>query len=145
MGAFYRRMSNPYFNDHYVKALAGLSQPLFEQGRRGMIELVKHLRAGESLCILTDLHAQGGEKLDFFGKPAITSTIVAELALKYDCLLVPTYSIRKPNGLDFHIEIHAPIEHSDPITMTQAINNDLEAMVHQRMGQWFWTHRRWKA
>lgn len=144
MGVLYRRMANPYFNEHYVKALAALGKPTFEQGRRGMMELVKHLRAGGVLGILTDLHAHGGTPLPFFGHPAVTSLITAELALKYNAVLLPCYAIRKENGLDFHLEIHEPIPHSDPLTMTQAVNDDLEKMVRANMGQWFWIHRRWK-
>ena len=36
------------------------------------------------------------------------------------------------------------IAHSDPVTMTQQINDRLEAQVRQHMEQWFWIHRRWK-
>lgn len=144
MGVLYRRMANPYFNDHYVEALGALGKPTFEQGRRGMMELVKHMRGGGILGILNDLHAHGGKELMFFGQPAVTSLITAELALKYNAVMVPCYGVRQPNGLDFHVEFHAPIPHSDPLTMTQAVNDDLENMVRQHMGQWFWIHRRWK-
>lgn len=144
MGALYRRMANPYFNDHYLRTLAAISEPIFEQGRRGMMQLVKHLRAGGNLCILTDLHVIDGKKLQYFGKTAVTSIVPAQLALKYDCLLVPVYAIRQPNGLDFHIEIHEPIAHSDAETMTQLINDDLETIVRKNITQWFWIHRRWK-
>jgi KDO2-lipid IV(A) lauroyltransferase len=144
MGALYRRMANPYFNAHYVRSISAIGTPMFEQGRRGMMEMVKHLRAGGVLGILTDLHAHGGKELTFFDQPAVTSTITAELALKYDAALIPIYAIRQPNGLDFEITAQAPIPHSDPETMTQAVNDGLEALVRQHMDQWFWIHRRWK-
>lgn len=144
MGALYRKMSNPYFNPHYVSIISAIGTPLFQQGRRGMVELVRHLRAGGVLGILTDLHAQGGAKLKFFGKRAITSTVTAELSLKYNAVLIPIYAIRQPNGLDFEITVHAPIEPSDPVTMTQEVNDGLEKLVRAHMDQWFWIHRRWK-
>ncbi|MEY8842491.1 lauroyl acyltransferase, partial [Cribrihabitans sp. XS_ASV171] len=56
----------------------------------------------------------------------------------------PCYAIRQANGVDFDIRVHAPVPHSDPETMTQYINDDLEDVVRQHMGQWFWIHRRWK-
>ncbi len=143
-GVLYRRMANPYFNDHYAAALAALGGPIFEQGRRGMAQMVRHLRAGGILGILNDVHAHGGKELRFFGQPAVTSTITAEMALKYDALLIPCYGVRLADGLSFRVEMHAPIRHSDALTMTQAINDDLEAMVRAHMGQWFWIHRRWK-
>jgi KDO2-lipid IV(A) lauroyltransferase len=144
MGAIYRRMANPYFNEHYVRAISEIGTPLFEQGRRGMVEMVRHLKSGGIIAILADLHVHGGRELMFFGKPAVTSVVSAELALKYDAELIPIYSVRQPNGLDFAIEVHAPIPHSDPETMTQAVHDDLEALIRRHMDQWFWIHRRWK-
>ena len=145
IGALYRKMSNPYFNPFYVKMISALGTPLFEQGRRGMVEMVRHLRAGGVLGILTDLHAQGGAKLKFFGQQAITSTVTAELALKYNAALIPIYAIRQSNGLDFEITVQAPIVPSDPVTMTQDVNDGLEKLVRSHMEQWFWIHRRWKS
>lgn len=144
IGVLYRRLANPYFNRWYTGKLADLGEPCFEQGRRGMMQLVKHLRGGGMLGILTDLHAHHGAPLTFFGKTAHSSVITAELAVKYNALLVPGYAIRKPDGLNFHVVLHDPIPHSDPATMTQAMNDDLEAMVRAHMDQWFWIHRRWK-
>lgn len=144
LGALYRRMANPYFNEHYVKAMLSVGTPMFEQGRRGMMEMVRYLKGGGVIAIVSDLHAHGGENIDFFGEPAVTSLVPAELALKYNAALIPTYAIRRPNGLDFDIVMHDPIPHSDPITMMQAVNDDLETLVRDHMEQWFWIHRRWK-
>jgi KDO2-lipid IV(A) lauroyltransferase len=144
MGALYRRMSNPYFNAHYVRSITSIGTPMFEQGRKGMSQMVRHIKAGGVLGILTDLHAYGGARLDFFRKPAVTSLITAELALKYNAALIPVYAVRKENGLDFEIVVQDEIAHSDPETMTQAVNDGLEALVRENMHQWFWIHRRWK-
>lgn len=144
LGGLYRRMANPYFNDRYVRAMRAIGGDLFEQGRRGMVEMVRHLKGGGTIAILTDIHVNGGEELRFFGLPALTSVVMAELALKYGAPLIPVYGIRQPDGLSFRIELHEPIPHSDPRTMMQQVNDDLEAMVRRHMGQWFWIHKRWK-
>ncbi len=144
MGVFYRPMANAWFNRRYTAAMGALSQPMFQQGRRGTMQMVKHLRKGGVLAILTDLNAHDGVPLDFFGKPALSPLATAELALKFDAPLVPVWGIREDNGLDFRILVEEPIPHSDPVTMTQAVNDRLEAQVRQRMDQWFWVHRRWK-
>lgn len=145
MGGLYRRMKNPYFNRHYVRALEETGRPMFEQGRRGMMEMVRHLKNGGTIAIIGDQHVYGGHELQFFGQPAMTSVVPAELALKYDAALIPVYAIRQPDGLTFRIETQPPIPHSDPETMTQAINDGLESLVREHMDQWFWIHRRWKA
>ncbi len=145
IGCLYRRMANPYFNDMYVEAFHQTGSPMFEQGRRGMVEMVRSLKSGGIIAIVSDLHAHGGEELTFFGKPAVTSVLNAELAIKYKAVLIPCYAVRQPNGIDFEIVLHDPVPHTDAKTMTQFTNDDLEAMVRQHMGQWFWIHRRWKA
>ncbi|KPD11393.1 lysophospholipid acyltransferase family protein [Phaeobacter sp. 11ANDIMAR09] len=144
MGALYRRMANPYFNAHYVNTISSIGAPMFEQGKRGMVEMVRHLKKGGIIAIVADLHVHNGELIDFFGKPAVTSTVPAELALKYGAALIPIYGIRHDNGLDFEVVLNAEIPASDPMTMTRAICDDLESVVRQHMGQWFWIHRRWK-
>lgn len=144
MGALYRRMRNPYFNAHYVRSIGAIGQPMFEQGRAGMVKMVRHLKGGGVLGVLTDLYVHDAPALPFFGQPARTSLGTAELALKYDAVLIPTFSIRQANGLDFTIRLDAPIPHDDPETMTRAVNEALETLVRQHPEQWFWIHRRWK-
>jgi len=144
MGALYRRMANPYFNRHYLKTISAIGTPMFEQGRRGMAQMVRHLKQGGIIAIVGDLHTHGGKELRFFGQPAVTSTVPAELALKYAAEMIPVYSRRLPNGLDFEIVMQEPIAPSDPETMTQAINDGLESLIRGNMDQWFWIHRRWK-
>ncbi len=144
MGVFYRSMHNDWFNKRYTEAMGALSQPMFEQGRRGMMQMVKHLRGGGVLAILTDLNAHDGVPLQFFGKPAMSPLATAELALKFDAPLVPVWGIRADNGLDFEILVEEPVAASDAVTMTQEVNDRLEAQVRERMDQWFWIHRRWK-
>ena len=144
IGALYNPMKNAYFNAHYVDALAEVGTPLYPRGRRGLAHFVRHLREGGMAGILVDQYMHQGALVTFFGQPAPTALSAAELALKYECPLVPAYAIRSPNGLDFEIIVEAPIPHSDPMTMTQAINDSLEARVRTHMDQWFWVHRRWK-
>ncbi len=144
VGALYREMNNGFFNDHYVAAISRIGTPVFPRGRRGLSELIKFLRAGNMGGFLIDQYMQDGAPLTFFGKPAKTALSAVELALKYDALVVPTYGVRQPNGLDFEVICEAPIPHGDAAEMTQALNDSLEALVRQHMDQWFWIHRRWK-
>ncbi|TDK51274.1 lysophospholipid acyltransferase family protein [Antarcticimicrobium luteum] len=144
MGALYRRMANPYFNAHYVRTISAIGTPMFEQGRRGMTQMVRHLKQGGIIAIVGDLHAHGGLELEFFGKPAVTSIVPAELALKYNAAFIPVYAVRQPGGLDFEIVMQDEIAHSDPVSMTRQVNAGLEALIREHMDQWFWIHRRWK-
>ena len=145
VGALYNPMKNAYFNDHYVRAIGQIGQPLFPRGKRGLGEMVRHLRSGGMLGLLMDQAMRHGAALTFFDHPAMTALSAAELALKYDALVVPTYAIRQPDGLTFEIIVEAPIPHGTPEAMTQALNDSLEALVRRNLDQWFWIHRRWKG
>lgn len=145
IGGLYRDMKNPYFNAHYVKTMKAFGGPVFPQGRRGTAGFVRHLKSGGQLVLLFDQHVLYAPVLDFLGEPARTALSAAELALRYDALLIPFYGIRQPDGLSFETVLEAPIPHSDPTTMTQALNDSLGARVKQTPEQWFWVHRRWRA
>ncbi len=145
VGALYMPMSNPLFNAHYEAAISRIGAPIFARGPRGLAGMVRHLRGGGWLGMLVDHNMDHGAPLGFFGHEALTALSAAELALKYDALLVATYGIRQPDGLGFEIVIEEPIPHGDPLAMTQALNDSLEALVRRHPGQWFWIHRRWKG
>ena len=144
VAALYRPQQNPYFDRHFAATIRAISEPLFARGRRGLADLVTHLKAGGMLGMLIDQHFHTGAVLDFMGRKARTSLSAAELALKYKCLLVPVYGIRQADGLHFDLLIEAPIPHTDAVTMTQALNDSLAAQVRARPEQWFWVHRRWR-
>lgn len=144
VGGLYRPMKNRYFNDHYVRTIERIGKPLFPRGRAGLADMVRFLKGGGVLGILIDQHMSHGAPLTFFGHAAQTALSAAELALKYDALVVPTYAIRQPDGLNFDIVVEAPIPRGTPEAMTQALNDSLEAIVRQHLDQWFWIHRRWK-
>lgn len=144
IGGLYRDMKNPYFNAHYVKTMEAFGGPVFPQGRRGTAGFVRHLKEGGQLVLLFDQHVFGAPAFDFLGHPANTAPSAAELALRYDALLIPFYGIRQADGFDFETILEAPVPHSDAITMTQAITDSLAARVRKDPTQWFWVHRRWR-
>jgi KDO2-lipid IV(A) lauroyltransferase len=77
------------------------------------------------------------------GHPAMTALSAAELALRYDAVVIPAYGLRQPDGLGFDLILEAPVPPDTPEAMTQALNRSLEAHVRTHMDQWLWTHRRW--
>ncbi|MEL6565794.1 MAG: lysophospholipid acyltransferase family protein [Pseudomonadota bacterium] len=145
VGGLYRAMKNPYFNDHYERTMQAFGGPVFPQGRRGTAGFVRHLKGGGQLVLLFDQHAQGQPALQFLGHAAQTAISAAELALRYDALLIPFYGIRGKDGLSFDCVMEAPIPHSTPETMTQAMNDSLGARIRAHPEQWFWVPRRWRS
>lgn len=145
VGALYRRMNNPLFHEFYIRNISTIGTPLFERGKPGLASMVRHLKDGGVLAALIDVRANNGVPLPFFGHAALTATSMAELALRYDAVLIPFYATRQRDGESFTAELEAPIPPSDPETMTKALNASLEARVRTHPEQWFWVHNRWKG
>jgi KDO2-lipid IV(A) lauroyltransferase len=145
VGALYRHMNNPIFHDFYIKNISTVGTPLFERGRPGLGQMVRHLKGGGTLAALIDVRANNGIPLPFCGHPALTATSMAELALRYNAVLIPFYGTRLPNAEGFTADLEDPIPHTDPETMTRALNLSLEARVLKNPEQWFWIHNRWKG
>lgn len=144
MGSLYRPMHNAAFDAHYTAAMEAMGGAMFRQGRAGLAQMIRHLRGGGLVAVLQDLWVHDGVPLPFLGQPAPTSLSAAEMALRYDALLVPFYGIRGPDGLSFDIRIGPEVAHTDPVTMTRDLTADLESMIERAPEQWFWIHRRWK-
>ncbi|MAQ37648.1 MULTISPECIES: lysophospholipid acyltransferase family protein [Thioclava] len=145
VGAIYRPMNNPLFNEQYVSTISAIAEPLFSRSRRGLGDMMKFLRDGGMVAFGFDQHFKKGAELSFFGLPAFTPLSAAEMALKMKADLVPIYAIRQPDGLNFKIYADKPVPHSTPEAMTQTLNDGLEEMILKHMEQWLWIHRRWKV
>ena len=144
LGALYRPMNNPYFNKTYLKNISTIGMPLFRRGKKGMAEMMKFLRNGNLIALLIDQHMSTGEPLKFFGKTAFTATSAAKIAIKYNAIFMPFFVVRKGNTSSFDLHFEEPIEHTDPVKMTQEFNDRLESRVKANTEQWLWTHKRWK-
>jgi KDO2-lipid IV(A) lauroyltransferase len=142
-GAVYR----PHKNRHYERRiLAGIEaggKPILATGRVGTKALVRHVRNGGIISILLDEKYSEGVRIPFLGHDALTSLSAAQLALKYDLLMIPSYGIRIEDGNAFRVEFEAPISHTDSITMTRDFNDSLSARIMEYPEQWYWMLRRW--
>ena len=145
MGSLYKPMRNPLFNAHYEDAMAALGGPMFPRNRRGVAAMVRHLRTGGMVALLADLHVGDGVPIPFFGRPAMTALTAAELANRYDALLVPFHGIRAPDGMGFTVRIGPEAPAGEPEARMRWLTADLEGLVRAHPAQWFWIHRRWKT
>ena len=145
VGALYKPMSNPYFNTFYERCIKQIAEPLFPRGRAGMGNMMRYLEDGNVVALLIDQYMSHGEPLKFLGHTAYTATSAAKLALKHDALLITFYVVRNDDGINFDLVFESPVKPSTPSEMTQILNDRLEKQIRKNMGQWLWTHRRWKS
>ena len=112
--------------------------------------IIGKIKNGYSIALMVDQRVSEGPREVFFNKPAHTTTIPAQLALKYDSKLVPI-SLERKGGVKFVMTIHEPYkvkktgyEDQDTKNITLKINQILEKMIIKNPKQWIWSHNRWK-
>ena len=95
---------------------------------------------------MIDQRVSEGIKCDFFGQPALTTTIPAQLFKKFGCKIVPIY-IERINDIFFKIKVSKPIIYSNESSIeeiTLDLNKWLERKILTNPTQWIWSHDRWK-
>ncbi|MBL1434735.1 MAG: lysophospholipid acyltransferase family protein [Rhodobacteraceae bacterium] len=140
--SIYREAGNPIFERHFAKAMAVGGAGLFQTGLNGTRKMLKHLKAGGIITVLLDQRVNEGKVLDFMGKPALSSSIMATLAVKTGALMVPVYAPLNAQG-KVQLIVEPAIVHGQPLAMIQAINDSLSTQVRAHPEQWYWLHKRW--
>ena len=149
--AIYRPLNNFFLNPlmEFLR-MKYICPTQIPKGRMGMREIVSRIKAGYSIALMMDQRVSEGQKIPFFSKPAFTTTIPAQLALKYDCRLVPIFLERK-GGVNFEMTVYEPYKiektdnaEEDTKNITLKINQVIEKMVIKNPTQWIWSHNRWK-
>jgi KDO2-lipid IV(A) lauroyltransferase len=140
---FFDRFNNAIREQHGVSVI---------DVKRGLRDILAHLRKNEMVAILADQNAgKSGLILDFLGFPASHWLGVAKLSLRYKIPIVPGFALRtEQETLDLRFEpmIHHPeLEDAEEnyITVLNEINAVIERYIHAYPDQWFWVHKRWKA
>lgn len=113
-------------------------------------EIAEAVANGGHVGLLVDQRRDRSPTLEFFGRPALTSTFFATLARQYDCPVHGARAIRLP-GDRFHMELTPPIELPrgadgliDVMAATQMINDIIEGWIREHPEQWLWLHNRWR-
>jgi len=110
------------------------------------------LQAGQSVGILIDQHILSADAIavDFFGRPAATTSLVAALALRTGARVVPLFALPLGNGR-YRMVYEPPVEPPPEETpeavrlLTQRCTDVLEMYVRRNPELWLWMHRRWRA
>lgn len=146
----YRAPNNPWVA-RLLSRMRSIDKEIdyIEKSKTGGRQLVKALQNREDIAILIDQKYNEGIPVPFFGRDAMTSPAVIQLAQKFDCLIVPVRIIRL-KGSHFEFEASQPLtlydDNGAPLPATQVLtemHGHLEAWITQHPEQWLWIHRRW--
>jgi KDO2-lipid IV(A) lauroyltransferase len=149
--AIYRPLNNIFLNPimEYLR-LKYVCPIMIKKGRSNIRELLNKIKSGYSVIIIADQRTSEGKKIEFFNCPALTTTIPAQISLKYNCKIVPLRMERLSYN-NFEMTIYKPFEYKksdnyekDTYSLTLQVNKQLEKMILKRPEQWLWSHNRWK-
>lgn len=120
--------------------------------RQGALrKVLRALEANQAVAIPIDQHIQGANAVtvDFFERPASTTSALAMLALRTGAPVIPAFALPLPGGRYRMIYEH-PVElpppgSPDPVKeLTQRCSDVLEMYVRRHPHLWLWMHRRWR-
>ena len=108
----YRPLNNPFLNpfmEYLRKKYVCKNQ--IQKGIKGVRKAIEYLKNDYSVALMIDQRVSEGEKINFFGKQAFTTTLPAQLAIKFNLGIVPVFIERKINE-KFTIEFFREIKSS---------------------------------
>ena len=147
LSAIYRPLNNRYLNPIMEKIRKKyICKDQIKKGIAGTKELLKKYKSGNSIALMIDQRVSEGIRCPLFNSEALTTTIPAQFAKKFQAKIVPVY-IERTEDEKFKLKIYNPLEFSNEETIdsiTKKLNNILEQMISKNPGQWIWTHNRWK-
>lgn len=150
MSVLARPLDNPYLH-HLLERMrrATGNRVIYREG--ALRRVLRALRANECVAILIDQHIASVDavKVDFFNRPAATTSALATLALRTGAPLVPAFALPLSGGR-YRLVYEHPVElppagSADPIReVTQRCTDVLEMYVRRHPHLWLWMHRRWR-
>ena len=147
LATIYRPLNNFFLNPlmEYIRKKYVCKNQI-KKGIGGVKESIQYIKAGYSIALMIDQRVSEGERLNFFNQPALTTTLPAQLALKFELPIIPVFIERRENGtykIEFYDEITSK-KFKNKIELTQKLNLILEEMIKKNPNEWIWTHNRWK-
>ena len=147
LATIYRPLNNFFLNPfmEYLRKKY-ICRNQIKKGINGVRETIEFIQKKHSIALMIDQRLSEGESINFFGKPALTTTLPAQLSMKYNMNIIPVYIERDNNNL-FKIEFLNKINPEDfknKFELTEKLNKILEEMIVKNPNQWIWSHNRWK-
>ena len=144
----YRAANNPLV-DRMITRFRGDAGELIPKGAVAARRAIATLRRGAHLTMLADQKMNDGIQVPFFGRPAMTASALAALALRFNCDVLPA-RVERLDGARFRLTVFPPLplprtgdSHADAAALMAQVNAILERWIRDRPEQWFWMHRRW--
>tara|TARA_X000000368_G_C22975854_1_gene687626 strand:- start:352 stop:1212 length:861 start_codon:yes stop_codon:yes gene_type:complete len=147
LAAIYRPLNNIFLNRIMISIRKKyICKNQIKKGLGGTREILKLFKKNHSVALMIDQRVSEGILSNFYGRPALTTTIPAQLVKKYKCKVITLY-IERINNVHFKLYVNKPINFNQSLSIeeiTQDLNYRLENMISFNPSQWIWSHNRWK-
>ncbi len=147
LATIYRPLNNIFLNP-FMELLREkyVCKNQIKKGIKGVRNTIEYLKKNYSIALMIDQRVSEGEKIELFGKSSLTTTLPAQLALKFGLKIMPVF-IERTEDNKFIIEFQKALDsknYEDKINLSKELNRILEKMISKNPYQWIWTHDRWK-
>jgi KDO2-lipid IV(A) lauroyltransferase len=151
-----RPLDNPYLDRHLTEHRRRFGNHLLGK-RRAARGMIRALEAGENVALLIDQRVQAheGVEVPFYGRPAVTSPVLAKMSIRLGVPVVPAYCLPAPEGR-YRVWFKPPIappeaagggeeERDEAVRrLTARYMAEMEGEIRRRPELWLWMHRRWR-
>lgn len=145
----YREANNRLVEKLYMRGRNLYKNMMIPKGGEGAKQTIKALKDGKHIGVMIDQKMNDGISVPFFGIEAMTAPAVAQMALRFNCPILPARVIRE-SGARFRVNITPPIHAKntgnkidDTKQFMIEINAIVEGWVREHPEQWLWLHNRW--
>lgn len=145
-----RPLKNPYLYEYAMKLRGGMGlQTIGKSG--GVQETFQRLRENAIVCVLADQRvSEGSVEVNFFGRPALTTTLPAVAALRLGTPLFFNF-LHRTHADRYYMEVEGPVSiektgqvKKDVRRLTQKIVSRIEEEIRKHPSRWLWMHNRWR-
>lgn len=146
-----RALDNPHLNALLERVRTATGNSVIY--RRGAVRRVlRVLGSNGTVALLIDQHIQAADAVvvDFFNRPAATTSALAAIAARTKSPVIPVFALPLPAGryrMVYEHPVEAPAS-DDPAAIrefTQRCSDVLEMYVRRYPDLWLWMHRRWRG
>lgn len=145
----YRHANNQKIDQYIQKNRSRENAYFYKKGSDSAKNMIKALKNNEDLALLVDQRDSSGPIINFLGKKAYATDGFANLALKYQTMICPVYSIRQKKG-NFKFIYEKPLYFKDykdlsAYNLVEKVHTDyFEKWIKENPTQWLWVHQRWR-
>lgn len=142
----YRVPEKPWGDAFLRRARGGENVLLVPAETNAMRPLWKALQAGGMVGITPDQQPKfgGGEFADFFGRQALTLSLIPRLAERSHAPVVFAYAEATADGFDVFFEAADALIHARDLQLaTRAMNAQVETIAKRDLRQYQWTYKRY--